>query len=255
MAELARRQVFVLPGAATRWALPVVMLGLAGWIVLVRAAAQAGLAMPLCAGGEVLAVAFQARALGAIIAGLWPLLLVHSLAMAAIMVLPVLIDPVRHVARSTFDRDRAGQVVVLVASFLLPWVALSLAVSFVALAVAMQGMQVAAGAIATGLAAMWQFSDAKRAAVVRCHATRPVYSGGWRGVRSTAVFGKVVSLACIRQCGPMMAAAMIGPAPFPALLAAVALTARERYGRRSAINANGHMLLVAALGLFVLTLI
>ena len=244
-----------MPGLAVRWTLPVALLGMAGWMVLLQAAAQAGLAMPLCTSGDGIAVAFQAQAVGAVVGSVWPMLVSHALAMAAIMAWPVLIDPVRHVARSTFDRDRAAQVTVLMAMFLLLWFGLSLLVAIAALAVAMQGQQMAVGAMATLLAALWQFSETKRTSVTRCHATLPVYSGGWRGVRSTTVFSGAIAFACIRQCGPMMVAAMAGPAPLPALVIAFALTTRERYGRRSAVRSNGWLLLVAALGLFVLSLI
>lgn len=183
----------------------------------------------------------------------WPTLVVHALAMAAVMALPATNDPLRHVLRSSFPDRAVRHCALFLLAFAAAWSAFALAASLAVLASARLGpVPIAAAALL--LAAAWQTLPARRNALGRCHGTIPIYPDGTAGLRSSARFGLRVGRACVVACGPLMLAAMLSPLPVPAMAAAAALAALERYGRPGAAAVHARAIAAAALLLLLLDL-
>ena len=58
--------------------------------------------------------------------------------------------------------------------------------------------------LALAVAAAWQLTRAKRAAVIRCHWTTPLPPHGWRATAGTARFAVRNGSACVTSCWAMM---------------------------------------------------
>ena len=180
-------------------------------------------------------------------------LAVHALAMAAAMALPATNQPLRHVLRSTFPDRAALHCGGFLLAFAMPWIAFALAVSLASAPLA-PGQRPTIAALALLAAAAWHVSPARRRAAARCHGTVPVYADGWPGLRSSAGYGLRIGAACAAACGPLMLAAMLSPLPLPAMAAAAALAALERYGRPGAVATHARLIAAAAVLLLVVDL-
>jgi hypothetical protein len=227
-----------------------------GWAGLAQLALIAGFAAPLCLGGQAIVAPIQIAALRGAVAGHWPDLAAHALAMAAIMAVPATNAPLRHVLGSSFPERAPLHGGLFLLAFVLLWcgAAMLAELGLLAAAVLAPDLRLPIAAAAFVAAAAWQVAPARRKAFGRCHGTIPVYAGGWAGIRSSALYGLRIGRACAAACGPLMLAAMLSPLPLPAMGAAALLAMRERYGRPSAATANARLILVAALLLLLLHL-
>ena len=169
----------------------------------------------------------------------------HALAMAAAMAVPATNHPLRHVVRSSFADRAVRHCVLFLLAFAAAWGGFALAASLAVPIAADARIPVAAAALL--LAAAWQVAPARRGVLGRCHGTVPIYAEGPAGLRSSAGYGLRIGGACVAACGPLMLAAMLSPWPLPAMAAAAALAARERYGRQGAAAAHACLIAGAAL--------
>jgi hypothetical protein len=230
---------------------PAAMLG---WAALAQLALIAGFAAPLCLGGQALVAPIQLAALRGAVAGHWPELAAHALAMAAIMAVPATNAPLGHVLGSSFPERAALQSALFLLAFALLWCGFAILAQLGVLvsAVLAPELRLPIAAAALVAAAAWQVAPARRRAFGRCHGTVPVYADGWAGMRSSAAYGLRIGRACAATCGPLMFAAMLSPLPLPAMAAAALLATRERYGRPGSAAANARIILGAALLLLLL---
>jgi hypothetical protein len=165
----------------------------------------------------------------------------HGGAMALVMLYPLLVDPVRHVRRSSFADARPRQVTLFVTAYAAIWTAFGAAVANAAASVPAT-LALTVFAFALGLAWIWQSSATKRSVVGRCHASWTVYGDGLAGLTSAASFGVRIGIACLLSCGPLMLAAMLAPLTLVGMLIAFILIVRERFGPETAIRENGVIL-------------
>lgn len=170
-----------------------------------------------------------------------PELAVSGVAMACVMLYPILIEPSRHVRRSSFRSARSRHLLLFLSAYILVWAAYGTAAAFAAASIP---PELAAVALAIGLAFawLWQRSPIKLAAAGQCHATWPVYGGGTAGAMSAARYGVRIGAACLLSCGPIMLAAMLAPWPSVAMLIALLLIAHERSGPPRVLHQNASLL-------------
>lgn len=186
--------------------------------------------------------------------GHWPGIAAHAAAMAAVMALPATNAPLRHVVQSSFADRALRHGALFLLAFAGAWAMFALAAALAAIASALLapglGSPIAAGALFA--AAAWQKLPARRRALGRCHGTVPIYADGIAGIRSSAGYGWRIGRACVAACGPLMLAAMLTPIPVPAMMAAAALSALERYGRPGAAAAHAWPIAASAILLLLL---
>ena len=158
-------------------------------------------------GGHGAPVATAGLGPGSLLAGapMWAL-------MAVAMMVPAATPAVNHVAgKSLYWRRRRA-----VFEFLLVFVALWAVFSALVLGALAEwepfGSPYALAA-ALALAALWQLTPMKRAAMRACHRSRPLPPRGWRASAGVADFAVHNGGACLASCWAMMlAAAAAGPA-------------------------------------------
>jgi hypothetical protein len=219
-----------------------------GWAALAQMALIAGFAAPLCLGDPVFLAPVHLAAFRGAVAGHWPELAAHAVAMAAIMAVPATNAPLGHVLRSSFPERAAKHGGLFLLAFAAVWTGLALAMALGVLAAALAApdyrLPIASAALLA--AAAWQTSPARRRASGRCHGTVPIYADGWPGLRSSARYGLRAGRACAILCGPSMFAAMLSPLPLPAMAAVAALAAVERHGRPGCAAVHARLIAAAA---------
>ena len=174
-----------------------------------------------------------------------PQLLLWWLLMLCAMMLPLLHRPIGEV------QARQGSVVRFVAAYLTVWlIAISAITLFsTTLRLLTEARPVTGGAIALGLAILWQGTTLKARCLERC--THAPHSGSPRA-------GLTVALACVGACWAWMALPpLFGPAHLPAMAVAAALLLYERQAQRvprgdARLVLGGTILLMIAVVLDVL---
>lgn len=176
----------------------------------------------------------------------FPMLAVMVLA----MMLPATTGSVRQVgARSLWCRRRraAGE---WIAGYVGVWLAAS------AVIVGLRAATTAAGVLTTGplalviglvLAAAWQLTPFKRAALNGCHRTRPLALRGVRADWDCFAWGTMIGRECVISCGPMMAAMTLGAtSSLTVMLGLTAVVLTERFRHRTPRRASAVVLAVLA---------
>jgi predicted metal-binding membrane protein len=133
--------------------------------------------------------------------------------MVLAMMLPSTTGSVRQVAsRSLWCRRRRATVEWIV-GYCSIWLAVSAAIlGLRAAAIAVGVLKPGPAAMAIGLvvAAAWQLTPLKRAALNGCHRTRPLTPRGRRADWDCYFWGILVGRECVVSCGPLMAAMTFG---------------------------------------------
>jgi predicted metal-binding membrane protein len=151
------------------------------------------------------------------------------LIMSAAMMLPLTIAPVRHVAFRSLWKRRHRAVFCFLLGVALIWTAVGL------LWIAILGLHGASafGTVASSLviavAAGWQFTPAKRRALLACHRTVPLAVDRWRADLDCLRYGLLHGRHCLLSCWALMLAAMLLHPGLPAMFGASVVALTERY--------------------------
>jgi len=200
----------------------------AAWLALILSR-QAAPLVPLCTVSGVEPASFSAFG-----PPLSPRLAAHFgewCLMTAAMMPPLVVLPVRHVAFRSFRDRRHRAIAEFLAGYLAVWIVagavlLPLLVGAGSLAASGRALIAAAG---YALAAAWQLTGCKRAALQRCHRTVPLAAEGWRADIACARYGLGAGGSCLASCWAFMTVAMLGWHALPAMAFLEAAALRERY--------------------------
>jgi predicted metal-binding membrane protein len=160
------------------------------------------------------------------------------------------------VALNSIRRRRQRAIALYAAVYVGAWLVFGLALTAgYALVVATFAIDERAWLVFTlGLAAAWQFTRAKRRAVLACKQTIPLPPVGWRADRGCAHFALRQATRCLRSCWALMIVmvvaghdAVIWTATIAAVIAVEELTVagRRRLGRSGAALAAAALLVAA----------
>ena len=145
--------------------------------------------------------------------------------MTLAMMLPMVIDPIRTAAKRSLWRRRHRAMVAFLIGYVGCWILLGLVV-----------LQIPHGkwaaAIAFVVAAVWQFTRAKRRALIACHRTMPLAPRGWRADRDCVRYGILTASSCIVSCWALMLACALSGHALLVTVGATAIGLTERYAPR-----------------------
>ncbi len=201
-------------------------LSAGAWLMLLghNATADPG---ALCLGAHIHAGAVSVAWRSGVLGGMLVTCLLMVVAMVPVLAVPL----VRHVSARTFPGRRDGAVAFFLGGSVCVWLLVGVTVTF-------------------AVAAIWQFTPAKRRALLRCHRTVPLAPMGWQSDRDCFLFGASHGAGCVASCWAMMLAVMVaGHDPIMTLcVQGVALA--ERRSRLPWVR--GSALLLLACGTVVL---
>lgn len=125
--------------------------------------------------------------------------------MSALMMLPVALPAIRHLALNSFRRRRLRAMAVFVGAYLAAWVGFGL-IALEAVAAALgAGASVRVLAIMTlVIAALWQLAPYRQRAILGCRRAVPLSPTGLRADSTCAHFGVQQAIHCMRVCWPAM---------------------------------------------------
>lgn len=215
--------------ASGRWpeALVLLVSGCA-WVLLVRLRAPPDWAA-LCAS---LPDSGWARLEGAINAawrtGAW-----HQMTSWALMtfaMVPTLNLPLwRFVAARSFAHRRVQAVTAFIFGVLAVWLLTGIALlPVLMLSATWDSAHALTGVAGFSLAALWQITPKKRAALQRCHRTAPLRASGWPAARDCIIFGMQTTSQCVASCWAMMLACALVSHSLAALLLVQLIAVHER---------------------------
>ena len=125
--------------------------------------------------------------------------------MIAAMMSPLLIEPLRHVRKSSFAKRRAQAMLLFVAGYMAVWMAAGLALQPAALAARWVGHSPLVCFIcAAAITSLWQVSPAKRWCLSRCHRQPHLAAFGAAAYRDAFGYGLVNGAACVGACWALM---------------------------------------------------
>lgn len=125
-------------------------------------------------------------------------------AMLCAMMLPLLIQPLEHIERTTFRRHLPRAVALFVGAYLAAWTGAGVFVMFAAL---LTGQLLAPAAAVWGVLAgalLWSASPAAQRARNRAHRLPPLAVHGWAAWRDCLRFGGQAGTWCVLACWPWM---------------------------------------------------
>ncbi len=132
-----------------------------------------------------------------------------NILMTLAMMVPACLPAVRFVVVNTFKAKRAASVLVFIGSFMLVWTLWALAIVIVvgmADTLASPLLPTTLLPITLGLAALWQVTPIKRAAMRACHSGPTLPVSGWRAAAALVHFGLRYGSNCVTSCWLLMAA-------------------------------------------------
>jgi predicted metal-binding membrane protein len=153
--------------------------------------------------------------------------------MVVAMMVPLVLGPLRFTAERSLWRRRHRAVAVFLAGFVSLWLLAGILLHLVIELLRADGgtpPPLAAGGLL--LAAAWQYTPAKRRALMACHRTRPLAPHGWRAHFDCLHYGCTVGVHCAVACWALMlSCALLGHSVLVmASVTAIALV--ERYSTR-----------------------
>jgi len=172
--------------------------------------------------------------------------LLYWVLMAAAMMLPLVVLPVRHVAFRSFQERRHRAIAEFVGAYIGVWMVGGLALLPVLIAAEALGPTARPfiAAIGYAVAVAWQLTPFKSGALRRCHRTVPLSPGGWRADAACIQFGLGMGGSCLATCWALMAVPMLSSHGLAAMACIQAITIRERYQRRPRPQTSASMLLL-----------
>jgi predicted metal-binding membrane protein len=125
--------------------------------------------------------------------------------MSALMMLPVTLPAIRHLAFNSFRRRRVRAMVIFITAYLVAWIGFGLFAIEGVSASRSAGVSIRGLAIVTLIvAALWQLAPYRQRAILRCRRAVPLSPTGLRADASCAHFGLQQALHCMRVCWPVM---------------------------------------------------
>jgi predicted metal-binding membrane protein len=156
-----------------------------------------------------------------------------SLLMAAAAMLPATLPALHHVARNSLRRRRRAVVAAFLLGYLAVWTGAG--ALQVAAAAVMPAAALSATLLALLLAAVWELTPLKRAALLACHRSVPIPLWGAGAILTVFRFGLRIGCACVGSCWALMLISPgLGPAGLPVMAGVGALVwfqKRTRYPR------------------------
>jgi predicted metal-binding membrane protein len=174
--------------------------------------------------------------------------------MAALMMLPVTLPAVRHVAFNSFRRRRIRAMAIYLAAYLIVWIGFGL----LALESVSAGMRAGLDArdltVATLIvAALWQLTPFRQRAILGCRRAAALSPTGLRADSACASFAVQQALHCMLVCWPaMLLMAIIGHQLLPMAVLTFVVVAEEQAPWRERLFAPVFVLFIAAAGLTAL---
>jgi predicted metal-binding membrane protein len=152
--------------------------------------------------------------------------------MVIAMMLPALLPAVRHVAANTLRWRRGRATLLFVAAYVSTWTVVGIAICLLSpLWAPAAGSMLAAGALL--VAAAWQLTPFKRAALADCHRPVPLPPWGRRADAAVLRFGLLNSTSCVRSCWAMMLAmSLANTGMIVWMLVVTSMTTMEKRARR-----------------------
>lgn len=173
------------------------------------------------------------------------LALLHWLAMVAAMMLPLMWGHVSLIAERSLWRRRNRAIAVFLISYVGVWVLFGLPAALV-----FGGGKAAGAAVWLGLAAVWQVTRWKRAALRACHRTIPLAPAGWRADADCLRYGWNQARHCVTSCWVLMLACAAGQHAFWLMGGLTAFVVAERMADRPRQGRFAGVLLAGAVGAF-----
>ncbi|MEY9699477.1 putative metal-binding membrane protein [Bradyrhizobium diazoefficiens] len=125
--------------------------------------------------------------------------------MITAMMSPLLIEPLRHVRKSSFAKRRGQAMLLFAAGYMAVWMAAGLALQPAALAARWaEPSPLACFICAAAIALLWQASPAKRWCLSRCHRQPHLAAFGAAAYRDVFGYGLVNGAACVGACWALM---------------------------------------------------
>lgn len=174
--------------------------------------------------------------------------------MAALMMLPVTLPAIRHVAFNSFRHRRIRAMAIYLAVYLLVWIGFGV----LALAAVSAGMRVGLTArdltVSTLIvAALWQLAPYRQRAILGCRQAAALSPRGLRADAACAHFAVQQALHCMLVCWPaMLLMAIIGHHLAPMAVLTLILIAEEQASWRARLFAPVCLLFVMAAGITAL---
>jgi predicted metal-binding membrane protein len=171
--------------------------------------------------------------------------------MSALMMLPVTLPAIRHLAFNSFRRRRLRAMIVFVTAYLTGWIGFGL-LALEAVSVTLRaGVRLRDLTIATlVVAALWQLAPYRRRAILRCRQAVPLSPRGLRADSTCAHFGMQQALHCMRVCWPaMFLMAIIGHQLAPMAALTIVIVAEEHAPWRERLFAPVFALFLVAAGM------
>lgn len=172
--------------------------------------------------------------------------LLHWLAMVAAMMLPLMWGHVSLVAERSLWRRRHRGMALFLSGYLGVWLLFGVAATVVA---GGRGNP-AESAGWLGLAAVWQVTRWKRAALRACHRTTPLAPAGWQADVDCLRYGAAQARHCVTSCWALMLACATGQHAWWLMGGLTAFVVAERMADRPRQGRFAGVLLAGAAGAF-----
>ena len=150
--------------------------------------------------------------------------------MSLLMMVPVTLPAIRHLAFNSFRSRRRRAMAIYLAAYLFAWLLFgAVAIEVVAVTIGV-GVPVPVIAIAFLLvAAGWQLAPSRQRALRSCRRTVPLPPSGWRADAACVRFAMQQALHCMRICWPvMLLMTVIDHALLPMFALTALVTAEEQ---------------------------
>lgn len=150
--------------------------------------------------------------------------------MTLLMMVPVTLPAIRHLAFNSFRSRRPRAMAIYVAVYLFAWLAFGVFAMKLVSVAELAGMTRPAFAIATLFAAAaWQLTPWRRRVLLSCRRAVPLPPSGWRADAACARFAVQQAQHCMMVCWPvMLLMAIVGHQLIPMIVLTALVTAEEQ---------------------------
>jgi hypothetical protein len=181
--------------------------------------------------------------------GAWSLMVIA-------MMLPLTVGPLRVTVARSLWRRRQRAILEYLGGFTAVWILAGAALLSARAASVDAGWLLPSGqrqaeSAALLLAAVWQLTPTKRRALLACHRAHPLAPCGWRSVLDCLRYGAATGRDCLRSCGVMMGALVVGDMAIGAMAVVAGVTLTECYSVRPRFAASAGVLAVLAMATFL----
>ncbi len=208
--------------------LPLLLASLTGWFILAAVDRRIPLT-EICAASIGLA-RLWVPPIGGTGQSALAMLVLASFAMVLAMMAPLLAVPMTHLWTRSLARRRLRAMALFSLAYAAVWTAAMTVLAIAAAGLAVLGIGwVAALALASALAALWQSTPARQGSLNRCHRLPRLGAFGWVADRDCLAYGFTSGLWCVGACWTLMLLPMfVERGHFLAMLAVMTFLLVER---------------------------